>query len=84
MEPGKLYLIRGGHVIRFIGQSMGVGSDDVLREITDQDARMLRVRLVALRARKMAREAAWIREVMDEVGVTPPTIPERFTKHWSP
>ena len=84
MTPGKLYLIRGGHIIRYTGPHQGIGRNEMIREVTAEDARFLRVRHVALRARRMGPEANWIREVMAEVGVKPSKIPARFTTSWAP
>lgn len=71
LTPGKLYLIRGGAIVRYQGPGYpAVGSEDFLREVTTSDSRFLRVRLVSLLSRKMVAEAAWVQEVMTEVGVT--------------
>lgn len=83
MEVGKLYVIPDGHIIEYRGPNQGIGRL-AFREVTTADARGLRVRLVALRARRMAEEAAWIREVMGRVGVEPSKIPARFTRGWAP
>lgn len=84
MTEGKIYLVRGGHIIRYRGTHDGVGDADMIREVTAADARMLRVRLVQLRVRRMGPEADWIREVMAGVGVKPSKIPKRFTQGWAP
>jgi hypothetical protein len=77
LEVGKLYLFRGGSIIRF-REHMGLGEADVLQEITAADARMLRVRHRGLRTRKLYEEADWIAEIMSELGVEPSKIPKRF------
>lgn len=81
-KVGKFYKLRGGPIIRYSGLNQGVG-DSIWREITAEDARFLRVLLVGLRSRRMAEEAAWVREVMVELGVEPSAIPERFTTKWA-
>ena len=72
MTPGKLYLIRGGHIVRYQGPGLSpyIGADDVLREVTVDSARFLRVRLVQALVRNLTGEAEWVQDVMAEVGVT--------------
>lgn len=72
---GKIYLLVGGHLIRYRGDvACNFGGYPVIREITAEDARMLRVRYVAQASRKLYQEAAWTLQVMSEVEVTPPKI----------
>jgi len=76
MTAGRFYILRGGVLIRW--PVLGVGQADVLREVTLEDARYLRVRWVQLAFRGLWAEAEWVSEIMAEVGVSPSPIPERF------
>lgn len=77
MKVGKFYLILGGSIIQSRGLDQGFGSK-ALQEVTAADARLLRVRHRGLRCRKLYEEAAWIEEIMSELGVKPSEIPKQF------
>jgi hypothetical protein len=68
----KYYILREGDITR--GIPLGVASG---RELSIDDARLLRVRYVLLKVRNMDEEAAWILEVMQALGIAP-------TRVWAP
>lgn len=72
LTPGAIYLLRGGHIVRYLGEGQPpfIALSDVCRRVTNEDARFLRVRFFQLIRRGLIEEAGWIREVMQEVGVS--------------
>lgn len=77
LELGRLYLLRGGHIVRYVGSSAGFGNAEVLRPLTRADARLLRLRYVNLMVRRLRADAAWVLSVMSELGIEPPRIPKQ-------
>ncbi len=78
LEVGRVYLLRGGDIVRYSGPNAGWGPERVLRALTADDARSLRVRWVRLRVRKLFAEAEWVAAVMAELRISPSRIPARF------
>ncbi len=76
MEPGAIYLLRGGDLVRHVGQHLG--PDQVLRRLTTGDARFLRVRYVGLLVRRMGEEAEFVSEIIRELGLKLPILPPRL------
>ncbi len=71
VEDGRLYLLRGGHLVRYLGPHSGWGPRQVLRALSKDDARGLRRRQVQLLHRRMFAEADWTGEVMAELEIQP-------------
>lgn len=63
----KYYIIPGGNITQGIPQGARSG-----RELTTEDARLLRVRYAQLKGRNLNAAAEWILEVMQALSITPP------------
>lgn len=61
------YLLKGGDIT--LGIPPGALAQ---RALTSDDARLLRVRFVQLRARRLYEEADWILHVMQGLSISPP------------